>query len=253
VALKRRKFAILESFKPIIKRKKKGRDSMSARNKVSQQRHWDRWYQSGALGLTAVDEAVKLVSKQLSKLGIVVVDAHTYPSTRKFGEPYSIVIITGYIPSLACIFVVEFNFGVFDDYKFTVLGQVADGKWEKIQGDGGHHFQELSRNSVSSESYGGGTFSINTYTSYGGCLGRTTKEKVEYGVFFFKRFLAGYRDAVAKTFSETIFLWFVPEYSDELIALEEKNGKHARTNYIGFNKRVMNCFPKGFFCPDQRP
>lgn len=67
---------------------------------------------------------------------------------------------------------------------------------------------------------------------------------------FFGSFLENYRDAMEPRFTAHVFLWFVPEYSDEPFDLEAK--KEGDANYEVFNTRVAKKFPEGFFHRSQR-
>lgn len=203
---------------------------------------------------SSVEKAIRQVTNSMEQIGIVVVDATAYRKTDTYNPTAKTanVVIAGYIPGKACIFKVTFNYGRFDDYTFTVEGQIADGKWGMAI-MGGNFFNAVERNPVGSESCGGdSSFSINTYTSYsGGTSSLLARKKVEFGINFFKNVLIEYGDILAEQFTTDIHLWFVPEYSDEFKALKDKNGQNNSLNYIGFNSRVMAKFPVGFFDSSQ--
>lgn len=199
-----------------------------------------------------VETAVGQVISGMESLGIIVVDASVYPKSGKEGTSVgAVVIVAGYIPNKATYFTVKFNYGTYDDYTFTINGQVAEGNWGKIN-QHGRIFSTVERNPIGSESYGGDcVFHINTYTAYNGMSSKSSKEKVAYGTAFFKKFLDEYGALMASRFTSSVHLWFVPEYSDEYQALVEKNGDYNNANYVGFNTRVMAKFPEGFFCSEQ--
>lgn len=116
----------------------------------------------------------------------------------------------------------------------------------------GRRFPRVERNIAGSE--GGGadhTFDINTYTFCNSTSWKTSQKKVTYGMAFFKKFLDEYGALVRKSFDSNVHLWFVPLYSDEFEALEQKNGQYNKANYVGFNSRVMAKFPAGLFCKTQ--
>ncbi len=198
-----------------------------------------------------VAAAVNQVVSAMEALGIVVVDASVYPVSEK-NRTGAAVIVAGYIPNKATCFTVSFNYGTFDDYKFTIDGQASEDDWNKIY-QGGVAFRTLKRHAVGCQSYGcDRTFSINTYTSYNTLSRKSSKKKVVYGMAFFKKFLDEYGASMASRFTSSVHLWFIPVYSDEYKALVKKNGDHNSANYTVFNTRVRAKFPKDFFCSQQR-
>lgn len=218
------------------------------------------WFQSKQYELSAwvrrprnVETAIQQVITGMEQLGIRVVDASVYPKSEKGEVVGAAVIIAGYIPEKALMFTVKFNHGTFDDYKFSIQGQIKQGEWSKC---GGHerNFPNVARHPGEGEStwVKDQVFDINTYTSCNDMSSKTSQEKVIYGMAFFKKFLDEYGVLVRKGFDSSVHLWFVPEYSDELEALEKKNGQRNRVNYVGFNSHVMAKFPVDFFCKTQR-
>lgn len=215
------------------------------------------WFRSKLSELSAwirrprtVESAIRQVTSGMEKLGIRIVDTSVYPKSQQGDVVGAVVIVTGYTPEKALIFTVRFNYKTFDDYKFTIQGQVEQGEWSKCRDDE-NYFPNSTRHPIESECCDAvdHTFDINTYAHR---RNMSSKKKVAYGMTFFDKFLDKYGALMRKNFDSGIHLWFVPEYSDELEALEMKNGRYNKTNYIGFNSRVMAKFPAGFFCKAQR-
>ncbi len=216
------------------------------------------WFQSKQYEISAwvnrpcnVETAIQQVIIGMEQIGIQVVDASVYPKSERGEVVGAKIIIVGYIPEKALIFTVKFDYGTFDDYKFSIQGQIKQGEWSKCRGCE-RSFPKVARHPVESEGCGGDhTFDINTYTSYNDMRSKTSQEKVTYGIAFFKKFLDEYSTLVRESLDSNVHLWFVPEYSDEFKALEEKNGRYNHANYVGFNSHVMAKFPAGFFCKTQ--
>jgi hypothetical protein len=199
------------------------------------------------------EEVARLAKESIESLSAKVVDVSTYPATKAFsGSPFDVVIIAAYIPGKACLMTIDVNVkrsnSNLSDMKFTINGEFNEQGWEKYCQDGGYIL--VDRSSVGSESYGGRQFSINDYTAYKGDTG-TIDGNIKRGMNFFKEFLDKYGEMLAASFSHSVHLWYVPEYSDALVNNEEKNGSYNDQNYTEFNAKVLAKFPEGIFSAGQ--
>lgn len=169
------------------------------------------------------------ITDQMEKIGIKIADMGVYPS--HIGtEKFSTSIIVGYLPDKACIFSVKISSGNLRSMKFVINGQLnVDRKSRNL-------FTDIKMNPTGRQD-SGYKFDINHETS-----DKTNEERISSGIGFFADFLKKYGKLLENKFTERIFLWFVPEYSDEY---------QVSQSHLPFNLRVKNKLPQGYLVEDE--
>jgi len=169
------------------------------------------------------------ITDQMEKMGIKIANVSVYPSHIGM-EKFSTSIIVGYLSDKACIFNVKISSGNPHSMKFVINGQLnVDKKSRNL-------FTDFIRNPTGSEDHGY-KFDINHETS-----NKTNEERISSGIGFFADFFKKYEKLLESKFTEHIFLWFVPEYSDEY----QKSQSH-----LPFNQRVKNKLPQGYLVENE--
>lgn len=205
------------------------------------------------------EEVVQYLEERLKSIGIVLVDSSVHEGNRADRQ---FIVVVGILPERACIFTV---FGGFragsctNNYEFRITGQLdkegllsgkrllSDEKWIR----GYSWFPDINRNPMGYEIFapGSGYFMVNHHVY----PANSDSESIEKGIAFYQGFLSKHASSLARSFSESISLWFVPKYSAEFLWLEAENGVGNHENVAHFNARVMAKFPPGLLAENQKP
>jgi hypothetical protein len=192
------------------------------------------------------ESVVSSIREMFESLGIKVVSSIPYNETIPSGALSREVIVAGYIPGIACVFTAH----VRDDFwttRYVIDGEMKAG-WS-LHVMGRRLFGDVPRDARGSEGCGGDPFQFNINTN--SRLDGDVASKILIGKEFFSNFLTRYKENLAPSFTRSVSLWFVSEYSDEYRELKRRTGDDLIASSSPFNERVIREFPAGFFASSQ--
>jgi hypothetical protein len=185
--------------------------------------------------MSAMDSVVSNLKTQLKKIGIEIADISIYSMTEFFNlGSKSNLIVVGYLPDKALIvtldIIVNDTDGKIWSSTFKINFEVTNDK--------------VYYNSYITE-YIKGTQGLSIFVLH------FETHKLDEGFEFIKKVLIITLAVLSPKFTESIFLWFVPEYSDEYKKLEAKYGKHDSRIKRTFNEKVFIKLPASMFSATQ--